>query len=516
MPKRHRFSQKQIAIRLIIVGGLLSIFIFTFFYYNVIRIPGFPEILPAKETVAYIEFPVSMEGLDPLSQHLNEILKVNWEKEIAPWAGEVAAFAFLKTDSSEKLLPFLLIQVREIKETLQFLQNYQNQNKQIREKQIGSVTAFSTPTLNFALMSDIVIISSSVSGLETILRHQSTVSQMLSRDPHFITIRKNIGGAIFSYFKPQEIPHAIYSTLSKLIPKMPNFVFAFPALGISAEKKGENWQGSSFIVFNKVLKREFITAYRAHLLNVIPPDFELFISGQNFSAQLKKIDALGVENASYRNLEVLMSQVMREYLPGIAWEQEIMPLIKAEFALTLNSENVLFITDLNMNGQVSDLLSKMAAIEKIQSAFKKIAARFTPKIKEVILPDASEAAELIPDPTAVKEYYEIFNGVEIKGFLLGKKDGVYHAVNAEKWFISNNLSLLKKAVLRTQERGPNLRDSAAYRTFLQPILKNPELLGIANVFGGVFSFSKRMYEDHMETSFMYRRNGGSLDLARDR
>ncbi|GEM_PF-6245271 len=485
-------KQKQAGIILITLGIFLFAFIVTFLYFNVIRIPGFPELLPSQETIGFVEFPTALE--DAFSQKLNETLGVDWNKDVLPWAGEKSALAILKD-------PFLLIQIRSLEQSFSFLRNFKNPSKEIHESKLSGITAFSTPQIHFAFLSDVLVIAPSEKSLEIFLAHQSSFNQHLSSNSDFIRIRQNLGGPFFVYVKPRELHSGVYSLLSQTVPSMPFFTQAFPALGISAEKQNNAWGGKSYAVLEKNLPSEPSFAYRAALLPLLPADIDMLISGQNLSSQLKKIDTLVPADTPLPKLAHLMKIFAQTYLPDTNFEKDIAPLITREFALTAKGNNVLFVTEI-----ADQILA--AKIDALRSSFQKISGRFTPRAREIVLPDGTKAAELIPDSSKVKSFEEMFGGVEIKGFLFGKNGAVYDAFTQGKWFISNDFETLKKALQLTKETGPSFRESALYKDSLRPILKNPELAGVAvlppgKFPGGIFSFSKRTLQDHMETNFIF-------------
>lgn len=494
-------KQKQAGIILITLGIFLFAFIFTFLYFNVIRIPGFPELLPEQETVGFVEFPAALE--DAFSQKLSETLGVDWNKDIFPWAGEKAALVFLKNPDAqtEALFPLLFIQIRSLQESFSFLKNFKNPSKEIHESKRSGITAFSTPQIHFAFLSNVLVVTPSEKNLDIFLAHQSLINQHLSSNSDFIQIRQNLDGPFFAYAKPRELPDSADSLLSQMVPNMPFLTRAFPALGISAEKQNNAWQGKSYAVLEKNLSDESLGAYRAALLPFLPADIDLLVSGQNLSGQLKKIDVLLPSDAPLPKLAHLTKIFLETYLPGIDFEEDIAPLVTGEFALAVKGESVLFVTEIADQA----LIPK---IDAIRNAFQKIAGRFTPQAREVVLPDGTKAAELIPDNSKVKTFEEMFGGIAMKGFLFGKNGAVYEAFAEGKWFIGNDFGFLKKALQLTKENGQSFRESALYKDSLRPILKNPELAGVAvlppgKLPGGIFSFSKRTLKGHMETNFMF-------------
>lgn len=474
MNKTHFLKQKQAGVILIILGGLLLIFISISLYSRARSIQGFPQALPASQTAVYFEFKNS-DLPNALKEKINAILNFDFEKDLRPFASEKSALAFLKNGNGA-LLPVFITEIQFMSGVAEFLKNYKYPNT------LKNNTLFISP----------------YAETFSILFNQTATGQKLSTDKNFIRIAKNTTGPVFVYLKPQEIQQEFVDLIVQYVPQMPFLSFPFEAIGIGAEKRENSWYGKSYALMAQDTQYSPQTEqpYRALLLPYLPQDFDLLIAGQNITGQLEKINSL-VNEKNLPAVANLVEIFIKKYLPGIDFKKDLAPLLSNEFAITANNSKILF---------AMLLPNQMLAqnIESLRHAFAKIAGNFALEKHEITLPDGTKASELIPDAPSTKIFNENFRAVEIKGFIFGKKGGeIYDAIAQGKWFISNDLSTLKKAILLTQEPGRNLRDSKLYRQSLQPILKNPELLGVSVLpLKGVFSFSKRTFSDYMETNFM--------------
>ncbi|MBI2638208.1 DUF3352 domain-containing protein [Candidatus Peregrinibacteria bacterium] len=496
MLKTLVLKQKQAGIILITLGGFLFAFIFLFLYFNVIRVPGFPEFLPVKETIGFVEFPAALD--ENLARKISETLGVDWNRDIAPWASEKAALALLKNYGAEpeQISPFFFIQTRSATQAFSFLKNFKNPQKEIREVKFSGVTAFLTPQLSFAFLSDVLVIAPTAKSLAELLAYQSSSTQHLSSDSDFIQIHANVSGPFFAYFKPKEMPAQIFSAISSNIPYMPISTKSFPAIGIAAEKMDAVWRGMSYALLEKNLPPETPQAYRAKFLTVLPSKIDFMLSGQNLFGQIKKIDEILGAHASFPKLSMMIQRLINEYLPDVDAEKNLTPLFEKEFAFAMDSDRFLLLAEEpDQNAQEK--------IESLRKTFQKTNGRLTPKTRDVLLPDGTKAKEFVADPSKVKTFEEMFGGVTVRGFLLGKNGAVYDAFSNGTWFISNDFEMIKKALQSAKEPNNSFRESPLYKETLQPILKNPELLGLAVLPHGTFGFSKRTMPDHMETNFMW-------------
>lgn len=503
MLEKSFIKQKQAGVILILLGVFVLFAGAIFIYFRGRQVTGLPGLIPAKNVAAYIEFSTLFD--DEFTRKVSEMTKIDWKNEIVPWSDH-GAFVFLNSEKNkDQLVPFGLFWVTAQDKATVFLKTLKNPKNKIAESQIGDTKVFSTPALAFAFLNDVAIISSSAENLGILLSKTSPLTQHLGNDGDFVKISKNLYGVqeelrpnqFFVYTKPQKLPFGAYEVITRYVPSTPLLTSSLPAVGVLVEKNEKIWDGKSFAITDSGFWGTTDQAYRALLLSYVPPHSELLISGQNLATQLKKIDSLTKSAPTLPGTKMFTGLFTKEYLPEVDFAKDIEPLFAKEFAITATGKNILAVTELPPT-------FLEANIEKLHAAFKKIGGKFVPKTREVTLADGTKAYELVPDPDAIKSFSENFRGIEIKGFVLGeKKFGIYDAVTQGKWFISNDLNTIKKALLLTKEPGLNFRDSSGYVEYLRPVLNNPEFLGVAALPEGVFSFSKRTFGSHMETNFRF-------------
>lgn len=497
MLKDTILKQKQAGITLIVFGGLLAVAIGFFAYFDAIRVTGFPEILPADDTVFYLEIPTA---LDPdLTKQMDSYLKLDWTKAVLPWAGKRAALAFVSpVDYVDNLTPYAIIEIAgKPSQALEFLKNYNNPGNEVRETEINGNRVFATKSTYFTFLGNSLVLTPSEKALNLLFSYQVATARHLSTAKDFIKIRKSVSGEFFLYAQPGKIKETVYSLLARLAPETPFLTLNSPALGIGADKIGRTLQGSSFVTYKKDIGFSPPQAYRAALLPLLPADSELLISGQNLKTQYDEINSLvnGPAPATPA-LKDFASYFSKEYFPGLDFEKDILSLFDAEFAFSKKADAILFIAE-SGDPEFNE------KIKKVLGAFIENAGRFTPAITEIKLPDGSFAQELVPDKSKIKAFKENFEDITIEGLEFGNRGyGIYYASTKNKWFFSTSKEALTKALVLTKRPGENFRDSALYSTTLRPILKNPALAGVAVLPGQTFGFSKRMFVDHMETNFI--------------
>ncbi|MFA6521070.1 MAG: DUF3352 domain-containing protein [Candidatus Gracilibacteria bacterium] len=494
--------QKKLGILLISIGVLVVLFVSFALYKGSYIIVGIPELLPADATVAYIEFPTALDEV--ISKKIENDIYVNWKSDIEPWAGPSGALAILKNSAKDEMFPFILMEVKngKGKEAFDFLKGLRNPKSIIKQSAAGAYTIVTTPYISYAFLGEAVAISPAETPLQKLIETQGKSVSHLSADKNFFTVRENLADSYFVYAKPQELPKEVLNKLSDSLTQMPIITNAFPAIGISAQVKGNTFYGKSYAVNPKNLTFSPEQAYKALLLPYLPAEFDVMIAGQNLTGQIEKIESLVADRKSVPQLSAVLGLLAKEYLKTSddslrqVFAQGISDIFSKEFALTVNSQKILLATEIT--GEETS-----GTVERMRELWKTLAANLTPMERDVTLPDGTFAKELVPDPKQIKETAEDFNGISIHGLAIGKNLNIFDASSQNKWFFSNDIETLKKALTLTQEPGANLRESEQYKTMLRPILKNPELLGVASSAEIDLSFSKRTFADHMETNFVF-------------
>lgn len=492
-------KQKKAGILMIVFGSLMLFAILSLLFFKAGRLQGLPDMLPSDETIFYLEFPAN-PGQE-VARKINEILNINWEEKVMPWVSGKSAFALITKSgltTENSFAPILLIKVEEKEKALQTLLPDAGNNAEFEKNKIYSSNIPEIGPIYFVLKTDTIAISTDEETVRNFEAQQFNSKTQLSNNASFIRIRRNSDAPFFLYANPNKIPKSFYSFIGEYSEQAPFFTFAFPALGIGARKTENGFIGKSYALFSRDISLVQEEPYRAALLPLLPPDPDAVLSGRDLGNQLDKISALIKDNASVPQLDGIFSALTQRYFPAgdSDFANKIKKLAAKEFAVSINQNKVLFVAEIFGNEMQNQT-------DALRNSFKAGFAQFSPSKRKVILPDGTEAFELFADVSLVKVYDEKFLDTQINGIIAGENSSIFDAVIQNKWFVSNDISTLKKALLLTKEPGLSFRDSSHYKKALQPILKNPELAGVSVLKDFVFGFSKHTFADHMETDFSF-------------
>ncbi len=463
---------------MMLLGAILVGVIVVFLYVTVLRIPGFSEFLLTESTVAFVDFPTK---LHPAAlQFFKKQTGINWEVSVASWAGDRSALALLKDDqNTDAFIPFVLVQVRSLNDAYQELKKYRNESGEIHEKRVGRITTYETNAINFTFLSDIVVVAPSEEALDYFLKQQSSLKEHLSNNSDFRNSRKKLPQNFFFYSIGEALKRLVTLTAATALPRLPIELTAVKRVSIGADYKDGQWRGASVTLLeNNSQKETQQKPYRATLMSLIPDKLDTLIIANNAAQQLKKLDGAASK------------QLIDAYLPGFNID-EVFPLMGNETAIAVSGSSVLVITELSP--EVAP-----GVLEKLHQALRQVGGKEHLYRQKVTLPDGTEAEEIIAETDATITE-EVFEGTDVK--LIGKPTLAY-TMKDNKLFISSSVEMLKKSMLLMQSNGQSFRDSVAYRTYLQPILKNPELTGISRWGPITFAFSKRTIQNMLETNFI--------------
>lgn len=448
-------KQKRLGIILMISGMLAAVIIFSLLYGSALKKSDFADYAPA-DAILYAHFPTA---LPPFAEKvLDSVFDVAWATDIAPFTSGHAALFLLPEEQ-----PVLAFKPEFPEPALLAIKNNP------RTAKLFTQTHDKT-----------VFVATSRETLEKI--NSSLKKHGLTQQENFKRVHAHSSGNFFVYLARDQAPTSLLAKIHSMVPRVPLTSLSPAIVGAWGEISPTQIQGTSHAIAQAKPREENTQrAYRALLLPFIPQGPELIFGGQNVAWQVGSITSV--------------REAFAAYLPEVSLETDISPLMTKEFAAAVYGDSVVFISEAFNH--------ETAGVDKILESLKKSGGRFIPAARDVILPDGTEAQELVPDSSQVQNFEEKFEGIDIKGVAFGRQKGFFTAIFGQKLIMSNDSLLLKKALLLTKAPGANFRESELYRDALQPIIKNPEVFAVIKSVDGTFSFSKRAFEDYTETNFRY-------------
>ena len=174
-----------------------------------------------------------------------------------------------------------------------------------------------------------------------------------------------------------------------------------------------------------------------------------YIGGANLSNEWQStLETISQLNPAYGIIleGIVRAQINRVFGDEVSLRNDIYPLFEGEYALTLEhlENNQLGIKLILKHDDRSFAEVKL---KKLLDGFQVLAAQFSPKLKEFILPDGTESRELVADPTRLKEINETYEDYEIS--CLDITDSIYgfcYTVTDELIVMANHPDSIKETI----------------------------------------------------------------------
>lgn len=432
--KKHFWSvQKQIGLGFILLGILVVVSVFIFLSYSVVILKGIPELLPEKETASFVQFDLRNPSLKKrkkllvenyLVPWLNDIFKINYEKEILPHVTGLLAMAWLTpVVENDPLIPVFIAETDQKSPLPRDF--FEKHGKNLDIGISGSfITLSPSPKLSLRLFD---------AGNDT-----------LAGSFVFLKTLEGIPGNAFSYFyvRPEyfkkffskySLPHDAGQTLGGYMIGAENGVFlTFRATG------------------NKIFPQA--NRYSGRLLSLFPENPKFLLGG-----------AARQEGFSSETQKAAKSALNAYNLINIPTEKLTEELIQNEYGVGLyENDNFLFISEIKdkekMNEGLKDLEKLMPSIVSI----------LKPEIQEVTLPDGTKGKELVARPINVSKIEEELSGKKIIVFQSKKQDFELALYTDDKRvFFSSDRNLIKRAA----GGALNFKQSDSYNGVISEVLR---------------------------------------------
>lgn len=438
-----------------LLGSIALLVIVGIFLMRPSPIKGLPMALPARSTVLFGEFTAPLPSF--AAKSVESLLGFGIAKNLTRLAaGTKLAVALIEKEGS--FFPILLIEGAADK------------------------ASFSVPT---RIINAVTVASKT----EEALSFGTEAFSPLGAARNFIVMRSQLANKYFFYAQPQKIKSYFYNIISFYVPSLLTQAGA-TEVGAGFDLEDAHARGTIFSFSNGEAAAAAAQPFTAQLLPFVPAESDQLFGGVDLASQLSQTDST----------LSLASSLVLQYFPGLDFKTDIAPLLEREFALSLQSNH--FVAVVSVPAAIGGEL-----ISRLRGAFRHAAPFLNPARREVTLPDGSGAYELVPDRATVKEVNDMFEGIEIHGFLLGTAQSYFDAFVNDKWFVSNDIISLKQSLALIRNDGLSAYESQRYKNLLRPLLKNPQLFGSAPITlpterQAIFTFAKRSFSYHSESEFL--------------
>lgn len=532
---RHKLK----AAALLIVAACAVVFIGVLLFQKIFRPEYLAEILPADTTVGFVEINIdpnsrqvqqfykTMENY-PVYQKaqliglLNVILPAPYEQEIAPWVGRKVGLALIKSINPDgKLNPILLIEAKDSKAAIAFFKSKMvaKTGDELLQENVNGYNVYhykNGQDLSFTFFNRYLVVATSYQFLKDFVLEKSKSNLALSSEVNFRKVANNlpVSGLAFGYVNVPKLFEVLIKNPVFISRKNQEFIMLQPFLkifsaeGISVFAENKEFHVQVFSAINKaeLNGNAYLTysdRYDGKLLQLANENPILMVGGHDLHKELGRMEDLfkvGTKANSVIIDGALEYQKEKYFGKDISLEEDIYPLLKSEYLLTVNKN--FEEPEYNLFFELNDKNTDLLRVEKIVNAFVKMSAVFEPKIQDVTLPDGTKGQEIIASPEQITRSDSVYNGLNISTIAIGNKGFAIHytAINNDL-AASTNLDSLKQAIDRSQgQNKSNLKNSELYKNSIKSISRSADQvshLNLAAVFAAFDWNNNQMFNSYL-------------------
>ncbi len=505
------WKNRLAAILLLAIGAFVLIFVATFLFGKFFKPQALADLLPEKNTVALIE--INTDSADDQVKQVSNLLKkypvyqrenliqllntstlFNFEKNIEPWLGRKIGLAFLSdTQKQISFEPVLFVESRNHEQTLSFLTG---SNPNITSTEYKGIKIYSgVDTVNvifqnqkFAFINNYLVLTEKQSTLENLIKVSKGEEKRLADEDTYRRIANNLpqGSLVFGYYNTGKIIETLLSDPEYLakngreIAALRPFIDLFAAEGFTvfAQEKKLNGQIYTSLNREKITEQGFMSfqeKYRGELLKYITSEPVLLVGGHDLVTELSRLETVfktGTKASSAIFNGLVEAQKDIYFGKDISLTEDIYPLLKGEYLISV--EGSFETPTVSLLLKFDNPTQDQGRFEKLIDQFMKVGGIFTPKVRDVTLPDGTKGQEIAAFPEKITRLTDNYQGILINTLQIGNTgSSVNYAFYEDKIFLSNSSDAIKNFISRgTNPDLPTLEDTNLYKQNITPMLAN--------------------------------------------
>lgn len=518
-PKRVREPMSPARRQKIRGGILMTIGLFTLLFIGYFLFGKFfspqdlAEILPAKNTVAIIEFNIDPGHSQPrqfmelMSKYpaykkeniislMNVLFPVNYEDEISPWLGRKVGFALYSGTEPENgsgLNPIFFIESRDHGRTDLFFSERTLAGEEIKTTDYSGykISEFTiSQPISYTYVNNYLVVTEDTELLKNYLDSLNSGEERLNVDANYRKVANNMpsGSLIFAYadfdklFNVLSLDQTFIAQKGQDLLALRPFISIFKAEGLTVFIEKNRFSAQTFTAIdNEALDGEnyitFNEKYQGELLDLAAEDLIFLAGGHDLEKELNRLEDIfksGTKTPALVFDGVLEAQKQIYFGNDIDLKNDIYPLLKGEYLVTLeNNFNEPVVTVFLDLGDKNLLLPKF---EKVANAFVEVSGVFTPRVSDVTLPDGTLTREIVASPEKIEKRSGKHNNVLYTSLSIGDTGLIIHySILDDYAAITTSEEAMKKIINRsTGDSTGSLKSSKYFTENLTPVLRTAD------------------------------------------
>jgi hypothetical protein len=494
-------------------GGVLAIIMLAILvsvgyliFERAFRAEPIAKFLPADSTVALVEINTNFDHtqlnktfklLEKYPEYSKESLikfaetffNLVYETDVKPWLGREVGIAYINSAKETNVVYELYFaEVLSQTNVEKFIQRYTPTENIYTGNKIYNVK-LPGGTEYITFLNNYFVASPSEQAIFQLIDSQNSTNQKLYFTPQYRKVDNNLplNRTAFLYLNFDQISDNFLHKIPFLNSTGVSIAMVKPLLtGFDSEGaalialdndfaiqtfltlKGDTSNASSYLSFEK--------KYSASLAAYLPKNTLAFWGGEDFEAELQK--TLSTFAGSNEGSQMLVDQVLQSYTQkyfgqDTTFKDDILPLLKNEFALSIEKE-----TDKNIYKVIFGLESVQTdtvKIHQLASNFASFGGVFEPKVVEHTLPDGTVGREIVAAPEEIMKLESSYQDTTIYELKMGKQNrSIYYSVINDLAIICNDLASIKTSMDLVKGQGESLSSTERFINDIKPVIKGSD------------------------------------------
>lgn len=502
-PKKKKKSQKitkgqmfGAVLTIIMLGILISVGFLLF--QKVFRAQSVARLLPEQETILTIELNSNLDHhqltkafklLENHQEYSQRILtamvdkkfQVNFQDDIEPWLGREVGMALIESKSDKSLVNTVYFaEILSQPAAELFLQNLPAELSQYK----------------YAFIKEILFFSENEAAIRELEEFQAGEGTSLNANQQYRKIANNlpINRMAFAYINFDKVSTELFQQFSFFdndnaaipVEMISPFLNLLDSEGMALIALDDKFAIQSFLNLNtKNTANQLMPItekYGAALTTYVPEDVIALWGGQNLETQMKRF--LEIFAAGDKMVMPIMEKILQSYTQvyfgtEISLYRDILPIFSQEYLFVIEENETDYI--LKVVVELGDSFDGRESIHNIANNFARVGAVFEPTIISHVLPDGTNAQEIVAIPEEMRRNESDYRGVTIHEIEIGGRDqGIFYAFFEDKAVISSNIDGIKSTIDIINGERESLQSAEKYTVFIEPILKNSDEITYLN------------------------------------
>lgn len=499
-----------------LIIGLVAVFLLVFVAFQVVsrffRPQDIASMLPKDGVISMVQINTNSHheqvqrfyealnkyekyNVDSIKLLLGEVFQADFDKQINPWIGRQAGFAFVENSDLKGQADLLLFfEVTEKEKALDFLKSrgLQSQEDYLLTNNYNGAEIYRyalSQTYNFVFIKKYLVVANNESILQTVIDASKNRKNQLVSNEAYGKVNQNlpINNLGFGYVDMQKLieflknNEGFMSEKGRELLAFEPFLKLYRSVGFTTVMEGGNLAVQTFTFLNEdyIAGREFIkfdNKFRANLLEYATEDIVFYAGGLDLRKQIERYSDLmsaGGE-VSYLIFEGMLNAQKNEYLgQEIDLNSDIYPLLQGEYALVVNKNDNH--ESVSVFLELADPVRDRDKIESIFDSFVRKSSILAPRVVSVELEDGTTMEEIQTFPEEISRSTENYKGYEINVLTIGTKTwGIYYLILDDILMISTQKDQIHSSIDLFAGSEKSAKNGAIFRESISTVLRTTD------------------------------------------